>query len=295
MNSTPVVTVYIPTKNRLMLLKRAVDSVLTQDYKNLELIIIDDGSTDDTLEYLIEKSQADSRVIYFSNTQSLGACASRNKAIFSARGYFITGLDDDDYFLPGRISGFVKSWPENNLVQGLYSNAKLIKKNGKVTSVNRPKICTQKKLLIKNYIGSQIFTRTKILRENGGFDINFSAWQDLDLWYRVLGGDNFVMQKVNGATYVIDISHDHERISTKSIVNIKKSLEVFSEVHQLKLEEFKIIYNQIFPYCPQKLKAYHVFETLFKYGSISSAIEIAKTYVLFNVKKIIFERRSTDV
>jgi len=103
MNENPLVTVYIPTYNRLELLKRAVKSVLDQDYSNIELIVVDDGSSDGTVDYLECVSQADQRVRYFVNEVNSGACVSRNKAIWAEKGEFITGLDDDDYFLNDRI------------------------------------------------------------------------------------------------------------------------------------------------------------------------------------------------
>lgn len=89
----PLVTVYMPTYNRVDLLQRAVESVLSQDYKNIELIVVDDNSTDDTHKYLSKIVEEDSHFRYFINEKNSGACISRNKAIFSTNGEFITGLD----------------------------------------------------------------------------------------------------------------------------------------------------------------------------------------------------------
>ncbi|MCG2794063.1 MAG: glycosyltransferase [Weeksellaceae bacterium] len=91
----PKVTIYIPTKNRLALLKKAVDSVLRQTYTNWELIVVNDASTDGTKDYLDDLSKSNPKVKVIHHHESLGACVSRNDAIFSATGTFITGLDDD--------------------------------------------------------------------------------------------------------------------------------------------------------------------------------------------------------
>src|SRR4030067_1733348 len=105
-----LVTVYIPTKNRLELLQRAIKSVQTQTYPNIELIVVDDGSTDGTREYL-EKEVGVGNFKAIFHDKSLGACATRNAAIKSSRGELITGLDDDDYFLSDRrIELFVEKW-----------------------------------------------------------------------------------------------------------------------------------------------------------------------------------------
>ncbi|HBM8534493.1 TPA: glycosyltransferase family 2 protein, partial [Escherichia coli] len=105
-----LVTVYIPTFNRVELLKRAVNSVLRQTYKNIEVIIVDDASTDGTHNYLELISRKDNRVKYFIKQERSGACISRNIAIQNATGKYITGLDDDDYFLDTRIEDFVRQW-----------------------------------------------------------------------------------------------------------------------------------------------------------------------------------------
>ena len=92
----PVVSVYMPTKNRRVLLQRAIESVYVQTYTNIELIICDDGSSDDTPAYLnsLQTNGVVKHIKVLTNPISKGACNARNQAIKSARGFFITGLDD---------------------------------------------------------------------------------------------------------------------------------------------------------------------------------------------------------
>src|SRR5947208_2893656 len=78
--------------------------------RTIELIVGDDASTDGTADFLRRKARDDSRLIYFSNSEPRGAPASRNSAIMRSQGTFITGLDDDDEFLPERIGAFVDYW-----------------------------------------------------------------------------------------------------------------------------------------------------------------------------------------
>ena len=88
-----LVSVIIPTYNRAHLIKRSAMSVLNQTYSNLELIIVDDGSTDNTEE--VVKSIDDNRVIYIKQPNQ-GACAARNNGIDHAKGEFIAFQDSDD-------------------------------------------------------------------------------------------------------------------------------------------------------------------------------------------------------
>jgi glycosyltransferase involved in cell wall biosynthesis len=104
------VSVYIPTRNRVDLLAAAVRSVLAQQFTDLELIVVDDASTDGTVLFLESITREDRRVRALRNESPRGAPASRNKAITQATGDFITGLDDDDTFEPQRLSALHDCW-----------------------------------------------------------------------------------------------------------------------------------------------------------------------------------------
>lgn len=108
--SPPLVSIYMPTHNRLHLLKRAVASVLAQTYQYYELLIVDDGSIDGTWDYLQELSSHEPKVRIFRSAVASGACAARNVAINEAQGELITGLDDDDEFLVDRLETLVKAY-----------------------------------------------------------------------------------------------------------------------------------------------------------------------------------------
>lgn len=97
-----MVSVVLCTFNRADLLPRAVGSVLGQDYGNLELIIVDDASTDGT-EALVGSFE-DERIVYIRNDTNIGAAASRNRGIALARGEFVAFQDSDDVWLPGKLS-----------------------------------------------------------------------------------------------------------------------------------------------------------------------------------------------
>jgi GalNAc5-diNAcBac-PP-undecaprenol beta-1,3-glucosyltransferase len=94
----PLFSVVMATYNRANLLSRAIGSVLNQSYQNFELIIVDDGSSDNTEE--VCRSHTDGRIIYYRLQQNEGALAARNKGIDSAKGYYLTFMDDDDELLP---------------------------------------------------------------------------------------------------------------------------------------------------------------------------------------------------
>lgn len=249
-NPYPLVTVYIPTYNRVELLQRAVDSVLSQDYKNIELIVVDDNSSDGTHEYLAKMVKEDSRFKFFINDENSGACVSRNKAIFAAQGEFITGLDDDDYFLSNRISSFLKKseFIANDTI-ALYSHVYFkVNDTNRFIKSKKAKQCHHNQLLIDNWIGNQIFTKTEYLKEIGGFDPSFPAWQDLECWYRLLKHFHKKATLLPIYTYIVDISHPHERISSKKLTSIFEAFDTFIDKHNLSNKDSNVLALQLMPY-----------------------------------------------
>lgn len=208
-----LISIYMPTHNRKALLLRALRSLQCQTYENIEIIICDDGSSDGTYEFLIEESLSDNRIIVLKNDEPKGACFSRNYCISQSRGEYITGIDDDDYFLPNRIEYFVKNIKiESNLI---YCTTYIFQKNnhfslGKI----KDKLIDFDKLKNANSIGSQIFAEANILKNNK-FDENAPAWQDYDLWFRILES-GFKCEVLPLASYVMDQSHEGKRITTSS-------------------------------------------------------------------------------
>jgi len=96
MNKNPKVSVIIPTYNRAHLIGRAIQSVLNQTYQDFELIVVDDGSTDNTNEVIKEFSQKDKRILYIKHDKNKGGSAARNTGIKAARGEYIAFQDSDD-------------------------------------------------------------------------------------------------------------------------------------------------------------------------------------------------------
>ena len=221
-----LVSVYIPTHNRKDLVIRAIESVLSQTYSDIEVIVVDDGSTDNTYQHLKSIYEYNEKVVLIRNEISKGACYSRNTAIERANGYFITGLDDDDYFEPDRIDLFVKSWSDN--VSALYSDLKLKKSDG-IAVYNRPVVVGVDDIFASNCVGNQVFTKKSYLIDVGLFDEKLPAWQDYDLWIRLIKmHGNMVVCR--GTTYVMDVSHPHERIS-KNTDKVKLAYDIFVHKH----------------------------------------------------------------
>ena len=245
----PLVSVYITTKNRPVFLERALKSVVNQTYKKIEILICNDGSDDcydKDYNAVINKYTTlfqNINIEYRKNIESLGACESRNLLIENARGVFITGLDDDDYFFPDRIKLFVENYDDKYAflcANGSLNNDCLNKK-----TIDGGKVITFEEMKNYNLIGNQIFIRRERLIDIGGFDKNMPAWQDYDTWFRLLK-KYYCCYKLNARTMYIDTDLSRHRISTTSKAYL--GYQAFIRKHSSDLNAYNLLslkYNDL--------------------------------------------------
>lgn len=188
--SVLTISVYIPTRNRVGLLSAAVSSVLAQGFSDLELIVVDDASNDGTVSFLEFIARADARVRVLRNDSPRGAPAARNRAITQAAGEFVTGLDDDDQFEPQRLGALYKSWASfarYKVPLSCIFTQDIFVSHGKDIGVSKKRGTVEfSDLTETNHIGNQIFAPKSVFEGAGLFDEKLPAWQDLELFMRVV-------------------------------------------------------------------------------------------------------------
>ncbi|UCC96567.1 MAG: glycosyltransferase [Phycisphaerales bacterium] len=182
---TRTVSVCIPTYNRRDYLKETLDSILAQTYKDCEIVIVDDGSTDGT-EQMIE--QLGIPVTYHWQPNS-GDAAARNKLIELARGEYISFIDSDDLLLPDAIERMVRvmeTETEDVIVYGSYYR---IDERGRVYGRCKRRLHSGRitrhlfETILVHACGSMF--PTKVLRESPAFDNSLQICSDYDLWLRL--------------------------------------------------------------------------------------------------------------
>jgi glycosyltransferase involved in cell wall biosynthesis len=208
--SLPLVSVIIPTHNRKELLERAVDSVLGQTWENLEIVVVDDASDDDTPAYLKNLKEKYHTVHAIRNESSRGAAVSRNIAIQHATGEFITGLDDDDYWRPTRIERLMEEFEDGFSAVCSYDRMVM---NDREAVWKKPTMITLDDLLYYNRVGNQVLTKKEYLEEVGGYDEELPSAQDYDLWIRLVL-EYGPVRTVTQPLQVVNMEDDRERIST---------------------------------------------------------------------------------
>ena len=184
-----LVTVVVPAYNRAHLIGRAITSVLSQTYRYFEVIVVDDGSTDNLAEAV--KSFFDERLHYIRHDKNRGGSAARNTGIASAKGEYIAFLDSDDEWFPDKLEKQIEIFQKSSNEVGIvYTGWRwILEMNGKII---QDKVPTQggnihQLLLETDCIGSMStpLIRTDAIRRIGGFDENLPARQDWDLWIRL--------------------------------------------------------------------------------------------------------------
>lgn len=233
----PLVSVIITTYKRNDMLKRAIDSVLSQTYPNIELIICDDFPDSDVESKILPLySSSNINITYKKNTVNKGACYSRNVGIEIAKGEFIAGLDDDDEFTPIRISLLVKNYDPS--YSCITSNTLVKTKSNEYSLFKKAKVVKLKDMLWDNALGTQVLVEKNRLLCLDGFDLNLTSAQDADMWIRLIQEYGPAL-RLQESEYILHTEHDEERISCSEnkllgmMLNNKKHYHLKTRSQQL--------------------------------------------------------------
>ncbi|MFC0050129.1 glycosyltransferase [Rheinheimera tilapiae] len=231
----PLVTVYIPTRNRLELLLRAIQSCLAQSFADFEIIVVDDASDQSIRGQIAAIADLDPRIKVMQLDVPQGACAARNLAISHATGKYLTGLDDDDEFMPQRLQQLLNAYQQHPRASFVSSGYLIKAASGQMlTSSRGEKDIALDDLLYANVIGNQVMTTTEAMRAIGGFDINLPSCQDYDTWIRLVEkfGSGYRSAEIS---YIVHQDHGSQRIS--SHVRRKLGYEYLYNKHQHLMNE----------------------------------------------------------
>ncbi len=182
--NTPEISVIIPTYNRAKVLSTCIDAILAQDYTNFELIIVDDGSSDNTLE-LLQKYQYQLHII---SQENRGVSSARNAGIAKARGKYLAFCDSDDIWMPKKLSiqhQFFQNHPEALVC---YTNEIWIRHGRRVNPCrHHAKISGwifEPSLELCLVSPSSVMMHHSFFELVGTFDEDLPACEDYDLWLR---------------------------------------------------------------------------------------------------------------
>lgn len=189
------VSIILPTYNRAYCIRRAVDSVLCQTRADWELIVVDDGSSDDTEEIIAGYAAADSRVRYHRQPDNRGVSAARNEGIRQARYEYIAFQDSDDVWHADKLEKQMRVFEENPALGLVYCAMQGTRQDG--SAVRIPDLSIDRQFLRGNLYGlllqgNVIDAPAAVMRKScvekcGGFDESLSCLEDWELFLRIAG------------------------------------------------------------------------------------------------------------
>jgi glycosyltransferase involved in cell wall biosynthesis len=243
--NTVKISVIIPVFNRENTIERALDSVLSQTYFPMEIIVIDDASDDGTAKILQRYIH---EIKIFRQNINMGVSVARNRGIAEAKGEWIAFLDSDDEWFSHKLETqikYLKNHPEIHILQSeeqwirnekkVNPPVKYIKKGGKIFK-NCLKTCI---------VGpSTVICRRELLQEMRGFDENLTVCEDYDLWLRIAAKypipliDEILINKYGGHKDQLSlITPAMDRFRVQSLEKIFQQENLSSEQRKALLDE----------------------------------------------------------
>jgi glycosyltransferase involved in cell wall biosynthesis len=183
----PKVSVIVPTKNRAYYLSQAVRSILSQTFREYEILVIDGASVDNTRKVINEI--IDPRINYVRQEEDRGVSAARNLGIVRSRGRFIAFLDDDDLWLPRMLEKQLELINRKASIGAVCTSEFILRDDGKLLGLWHPSVRGDvfPRILERNYLGncSGMMVRKICFDRTGLFDENLTADEDWDMWIRL--------------------------------------------------------------------------------------------------------------
>ncbi|HEY9832880.1 MAG TPA: glycosyltransferase [Stenomitos sp.] len=232
----PLISVIIPVYNGEKTIRETIYSVLSQTLQNFELIVVNDGSKDSTVE-IVEGIQ-DPRLKLFSYPNA-GQAMSRNRGFSHAVGEYISFLDADDLWTPDKLEAQLKALQENPQADVAYSWTNYINESGQyLRQGSYVKVSGDvfKNLLVVNFLenGSNPLIRAKALTEVGGFDGAVTPAEDWDMWLRLAARYHFVAVPSPQILYRVSATSSSANVSKLEAGCLPALERAFSQAPSLK-------------------------------------------------------------
>ncbi|MBP3817231.1 MAG: glycosyltransferase family 2 protein [Butyrivibrio sp.] len=274
----PKVSAIIITHNRCEMLKRAVNSVINQTYKNIELIVVDDASDDGTQEYGNEINRIGYKYIRIEKEESRGGNHARNIGIANSSGTYIAFLDDDDYWMPIKTEKQVSVLDDNPEIGLVFSGLYFEFKNKYLNYPKLPNRDAYGDIVEKElYVGPFCTTITMMIRKSlldaiGGFDENVKYWQEYELSLRLI--------QITQVGLIYDcLSVANRDLSVKRLTN---QLDSWKENVEYINNKHRELFSKLSEEGKRKKKEIYYREAAYRASVASNKVEMKRYYMLAN-------------
>lgn len=247
MKNKPLISVVMPAHNAQKYISGAIESILNQTFKNFELIIINDSSTDKTLTIVKSFSKKDSRIRIVNNDTRLNIARTLNKGISLAKSNIIARMDADDIAFPNRLELQYKLINSSKNIAVVGANIAIMNTVGKQIAIRKYPNSTGelKKCLFRYspFAHPIVMFRKDMFEEVGGYNPKYSPTEDLDLWFRL--GSMYKFKSISEPLLkyrIYERSSSHKAIKNLEILVFKIRLNAISK-YGYRPSLYDIIYN----------------------------------------------------
>lgn len=299
-NKSPLVTVYITNYNYGKFIRKAIDSILNQSLKDIELIIIDDGSTDNSKDIIEEYSELDIVSIIYQKNRGLNI--TNNVALKASKGKYIVRLDADDYMELDALEKMSNALENDDLLGLIFPNYYIVDADGiELSEIKRHDFNNEVNILDQPAHGACTMIRVNFLKEVGGYDESYTCQDGYELWVKFI--NKFKVTNINETLFSYRRHNNNLTNNENRILGTRQRIkEAYVRKNELSLPKTVAI----IPIRPNYYTALEVFgKTTFlelKIEQLKSASNISKVivtssdlkiqdFVIKNCKEVEFVRR----
>ena len=294
----PLVTIYITNHNYGKYINKAIRSVLDQSLKDFELIIIDDGSTDNSLKIINKyKNHKKIKTVYQKNK---GLTVSNNLALRLSRGKYIIRLDADDWLDTNALEIMSNILERNAKIGLVFPDYYLVNKDGKITSSIRRHYFKRVKLLDQPAHGACTMVRKENLIDIGGYDEEFSCQDGYYLWLRFI--KKHQVRNINLPLFYYRQHRDSLSQNTKKILDnrakiikkianleskIKKKVLAIMPIRGLKMNPYSMVLKKV----KKKFLVFYAIDELIKCENIEKIVITSPDEQILNILKNKYKKK----
>ncbi len=292
-----LISVIIPNFNNSSYLKECISSVFNQTYKNIECIVIDDNSTDNSIEIITSLKKQFPYLLYFKNDTNKGVSYSRNRGAEIAKGNYISFLDADDYWLSTKLE------KELDLIDGTKANLVFTpyKWFNQEETLSNTNAIENKRTNVFDYWKDSLISpsgltiKKDFFTEVGGFDTTLKGCEDMDFFFRCAIKDFKILStesyNVKIRIHEGNTKNNYQRMYEGHIISLKKWCEIVEENKEYKTSEYiTAVRNKLSKarYYASMLNSRSLKLKTFKIGFKIFGVKYFDKVLLFSLYKILF-------
>jgi len=262
----PLVSIVVPTYNRADMLPRAVHAALRQTHRQLEVIVVNDGSSDGTADVMNGLADTDARVATYTKRNG-GIADTLNFGFARARGGYLTWTSDDNWYEEDAIQGLVEFLEGHPEVAFAYTDMKAVDAHANVTGIMQAS--DPKDIFGTGYLSACFLYRREVMEQVGTYDPRWPRSQDRDFWIRV--SRRFRMERIAATPYRY-LRHDESMSGDTEAIMLENArlLAVHSESWRQKRRVKIDVYRQLAKYMWNRSRYWRCLYYLVKAGLLGS-------------------------